>query len=729
VSPTPRLGPLAASRRSSWTGLASATLVYAVLTCVWTWPLARAPHATIADLGDPLHLSWVLAWDAHQLGRDPLHLFDANAFYPAPASLAFGDHLLPEALLVAPLFWATGNAVLAFNACVAAGLLLSALTMRWLVLRLTGAPAAALLAGAVYAFNGFTLSESLRVQVVHLQWWPLALLLLGRFVVAGAWRDALGGAALLALQGLSGTYYLVYSALGAPPALLTAYWAQHRRPSRRDLVRLATAGLVVGLPLLILLEPYFARLDARAAVPASAGVDLLSHVLPPRDAALWSGLPWTSVRGQEFKGLLGAALMLLGAWRLRRLGPGLARVVGVVALLAAAAGVVLSLGPTVSVGGRPLLPGPLVPLLRLLPLDGLSDTPRFNALAVLGGAVLAGLGVAGLLARLSSPGRHAVAALLLVLLPLEHWRRTGYGYPIAAGASVPAAYRWLGQARPGPVADLPLYPIGQKRFWASYLYFSTVHWQPVPIGRTSFYPPWHELLAWTLLDFPDDRSIGVLDRLGVRTLVVHPRLWSEPERATALAAVERHPRLERLGRFDDVPPLEPDLLRVGLERVYRIRPEAASARPCQPADEIPRERWSFWTPIPGEPERARDGDSRTAWSTSRPQRSGDVLRVRFRWVEPVAAIVMETSSLGFPRNLVLEGKLDREEYRALPYADGTAERWQTLQGLLRGEPFARWILRIPRQELRAFSLSVGSIPEYPWPPWSVGEIRAFRECR
>ena len=44
-------------------------------------------------LGDPLHLSYVMAWDAHQLVRRPTALFQSNSFHPYPRSLAFADHL------------------------------------------------------------------------------------------------------------------------------------------------------------------------------------------------------------------------------------------------------------------------------------------------------------------------------------------------------------------------------------------------------------------------------------------------------------------------------------------------------------------------------------------------------------------------------------------------------------------------------------------------------------
>src|SRR5262249_9407125 len=99
-------------------GLAWAAGIYLALSIVWTGPSSLRPWERVPDLGDPLHLAYVMAWDAHQVVRRPWALYDSNSFYPYEHSLAFGDHLLPEALMVAPIQWTTGNAVLASNVCV-----------------------------------------------------------------------------------------------------------------------------------------------------------------------------------------------------------------------------------------------------------------------------------------------------------------------------------------------------------------------------------------------------------------------------------------------------------------------------------------------------------------------------------------------------------------------------------------------------------------------------------
>ena len=59
----------------------------------------------VHDPGDPLMVTWVLAWVAHQLPSAPAHIFDANIFYPERNTLAYSETLLVPGLLAAPLHW------------------------------------------------------------------------------------------------------------------------------------------------------------------------------------------------------------------------------------------------------------------------------------------------------------------------------------------------------------------------------------------------------------------------------------------------------------------------------------------------------------------------------------------------------------------------------------------------------------------------------------------------
>ncbi len=702
----------------------TAALVFLALAFVWMWPSSLRPHDTISDVGDPLHLAYILAWNAHQLIANPFHLFEANSFYPWPQSLAFADHLMPESLLVAPVNWLSGNAVLGYNVAVFAGLFLSAWSMRWLILDATGNARAALLAGLVYGFNGFTLVEANRLQVIHLQWWPAALVFLGRFVADPSFGRALGLGIALAMQGLSGSYYLAFSALVAPVWLGLALAGTLTRPTLRMTTFLILAALLSAIPVALLIAPYLLRGLPRGTV--SGGVNLLAYV-SPAPGSLWSSLLTPDTLGREFKGVFGLALMAAGIVAMLRSRPGWFKALALVALATASIGVVLSMGDILSVGGSSYGPGPHRWLLKTLPLEGLRHTPRFNALAVLGGAILAGLGAARWLGRSTAATVATVA--LCAILPFEQWSRTGYGVRLPASALLRSAYRDLPG---GPLVDLPLYPIPQRRYWAAYPFLSTYHWNPVPIGRTSFYPPGHEYLAWLLDGFPDDNSLGVLSRLGVRTAVVHPRIWPDDDRGSRLDRLKDTKTLVRLDR--SAVAFEPNILELGDELYFRIEAPPPPPPLCKPADEVPGSSFRVFAMGEGAPEESlaliADRDPSTRWSSGADQSGWYGFQIQLKPAETLAALVVETPADRFPRvwpSLELRAPEGAWTPVSSPFSPEVA--WETLEGQLGGVRTARHVIRFPRQEVRAFRLAFPIFVSRPAPNFQIEEIRAFRDCR
>jgi hypothetical protein len=342
-----------------------------------------------------------------------------------------------------------------------------------------------------------------------------------------------------------------------------------------------------------------------------------------------------------------------------------------------------------------------------------------------------GLGVAALQTRLPAFARVAVTAVLAVVLPLEHWTPSKRPVDVPTGSHVPAVYDAL-RGSTEPVIELPLYPDQARKLWSAYPYFSTRHWRPVPIGRTSFYPPAHDLLAWGLRDFPAEPSLTLLDRLGVRSIVVHPHVWTADERRVRLAAIEAEPRLTLQRSFDDVVNARYAAFGLGQERLYRLQPAARGSTPCAPADEIDRAGWSLTGTGAGDAELARDGSRRTAWRTDVPQRPGDRLEVLLASADTVSAVALALAYPydEFPRNLVVVVDDEALGWERVAYADGPEERWATIEELLQRPREARFVVRLPARRVRAVRLMVGLREEaLSWPRWSVPEVALFRDCR
>ena len=150
-----------------------AFLLYAALTIVFTWPLARGLTRDVpGDFGDPLLNAWILAWDASHLGRG---LWDANIFAGHQLTLAYSEHLLPQALAVWPVQALAHNPILSYNVAFLATFALSGLGMFLFVREITNSRAAAFVAGIAYAFAPYRVTSIPHLQVLSSQWMPFAL--------------------------------------------------------------------------------------------------------------------------------------------------------------------------------------------------------------------------------------------------------------------------------------------------------------------------------------------------------------------------------------------------------------------------------------------------------------------------------------------------------------------------------------------------------------------------
>src|SRR5262252_8531720 len=159
---------------------ACAAAAYLVIAIILTWPLARGLARDVAwDLGDSVLNMWILSWDCEQfraiLGGHWSHLrhfFDANIFYPAPLTLAYSEHLIPEALQIFPIYALTGNQILCYNLLFLSTFALSGLGMFLFARELTGNAAAAFVAGLAYAFAPYRFSNLSHLQVLSSAWMP-----------------------------------------------------------------------------------------------------------------------------------------------------------------------------------------------------------------------------------------------------------------------------------------------------------------------------------------------------------------------------------------------------------------------------------------------------------------------------------------------------------------------------------------------------------------------------
>ena len=162
-----------------WT-LTFVVLFFAVSTVVMTYPLSLHPASYVRDPGDPLLFAWMLAWMTNALVNHPLDLFQSNAFYPFPDSLAFTDAPLAVVPLAAPIIFATHNPVLAVNIAGLAGFFFSGLGAFLLSWHLTRSVGAGIIAGVIFSFCPYRFAHLGHLNFLVAQWIPLSLFFLHR---------------------------------------------------------------------------------------------------------------------------------------------------------------------------------------------------------------------------------------------------------------------------------------------------------------------------------------------------------------------------------------------------------------------------------------------------------------------------------------------------------------------------------------------------------------------
>ncbi len=704
---------------------------YLALSIAFTAPVSLAPSELAVNDGDPLHISWILAWDAHQLVRNPARLFDSNTFYPYPSSLSFSEHLLGPALLAAPFYYATGNALFAQNAALVLTLALSGLAMYLLVREVFGSELGAIVAGTVYAFHSYNFHEAARLQLLSLQWWPLAVLFLHRTYVRGGIPNALLAAFFFTLQGLSCTYYLLYFALAL--LLWIPGYALAIEGGIRRTVLLVPPFAASAAVFAVLAIPYQRMLREFGFGRALAqGVDLAEYVRPPEGGFLEALLSFDHPPGvaPQFLGFIALALAFWGISARPRTKE--KSVFFWLSLSTAVLGGALSLGPTIRAWGMDLGTGPYAWLYEGIPFFRvLRNAERMSVLVHFGLAIGAGAGAAAI-----APGRW-VRVLLLVALPFEHF--TG-GQPftrVPAGELTPEVYRWLGERDGrGAVVDLPLYSREKLRLHSLYMLYSTVHWKPIVFGRTSFYPPLTGYLAWQMRDFPNADSIALLEGLGVDRVVVHPNLWPPGEREKRLALLQGFAdRLEPEARFGPAVDRSQERYGFGDERVFRLRQSGSkpsTADLCIPSGEIEPKGWKLGGDSESPVEWIVDRNPETRWRTEG-QLPGMKLEIDLGREETLSAVRVELAYPHdqFPRDLTLKVRGDGGSgFERIEHRDDGATKWEVVESLVEEPSKAALTLRFPPTKARVlrFWIREGKEWDYALPDWSLPEVRLYREC-
>jgi hypothetical protein len=503
--------PASGSGRSA-SGHSRRLALFVALAVLHTWPLAAGLTSwSRLDNADTALNAWILAWDAHQLPRDPLHLFDANIFYPEPRTLAFSEHMIVQGVLGLPLFALGWSAVTVYNVLVLAGFALSGLAMAIVAERWTGSRRAGLVAGIAYAFNAHTLVRFGHMQALHVQFLPFALDALHDLLDRPDWAAAARLAACCALQSLTSNYLLVMTALAMLVSAAAAPAAWIGSDGRRRLLMTAAAAVACGAVLVPFLLPYYHANATQGLVRSFDEVAFYSGQW--RDYLATGGrLHYAAWSHRFFEGatplfpgftvlaLAAVALAIPGTWRAHR-----TRAMIALAVVA----VVFSFGAHVP-GYRWLYDH--VPVLQ-----GIRGVVRLGWLWLLALAVLAAAGLAQL--ERQWPRRATVLAIVAAALVTVEAARTPMAFTRFDG--VPPIYAHVAALPEAVLAEFPFPDPAVIQDNGPYVIASTLHFHPLLNGYSGFTPASYKLHAAIARRFPSAEALREFGLLGATHIVVH----------------------------------------------------------------------------------------------------------------------------------------------------------------------------------------------------------------
>jgi hypothetical protein len=212
------------------------------------------------------------------------------------------------------------------------------------------------------------------------------------------------------------------------------------------------------------------------------------------------------------------------------------------------------------------------------------------------------------------------------------------------------------------------------RFYGYDNYFSTFHWKRIPFGRPSFYPPALEYLLWSLSDFPSREATRLLQSLGVRLIVYHPRM--DPQSAAVVRRLERDPNYMFVRRFPSAGPIA-EGLDLGEEVVFAVAPEVMPDAPSEAAlVSVPRDSWRLETSSDEGARLAVDGQPESSWSSGKPQEKGQFFEIDFGEEIEVSRISLAFiyPYSEFPRSLSVNGFHSSHRWRRLEFKEDAWDR-------------------------------------------------------
>ena len=518
---------------------------FAALTIGLTYPLAFHLGTVLYRYDtnlDGQFSVWNVAWVARTLVIDPLHVFDANIFYPHRWTLAYSETNLGAGALALPVYWATRNPYAAHNFVLLLSFVFSATGMYYLVRYLVHDRRAAVVAAICFAYCPYVFARLPHIQLLMTAGLPFSLLAFHRLADRPSAGRGVALGAIMAAQAFFCAYYAVFVMLMVAYAVVFVAVSRRRwRESRYWIAVAVAAGLaiVAVLPLVGVYVMFRSATGFSRSVETagSFSADWRAYFASSAYAHAWILSLLHTWREVLFPGVVASAFGIGGVvagWFRGRRASELVVLYGSLAILACWE----SFGP---VAGLYRLTYAIAPGFSFMRAAG-----RFGLIVSFALAVLAAEAIARLLVRVSRPAW--VAALLAIVAACE------LAVPLQFVRVPPPepAYQLLATLPYGAVIEMPVYSPRFAFVREQYMLSSTIHWMPLVDAYSDYIPQDFVESAEILADFPTRDAFRQLEHDHVRYAVFHVASYGTQGDALRVRLTEFAPYLRRLYADDRI---------------------------------------------------------------------------------------------------------------------------------------------------------------------------------
>ena len=550
-------------------------LASTILTFLLFLPFSRFISNALPNSVDPLLYAWNLAHNTQSATHKFSDLLDTNIFYPETNTLAFSDTLYAQTLMTAPIIVLTKNPILAENLYILSTFPIAAIAMFFLSYYLTQSTWASMISAFFYAFSYPRLAQIGHLPALSSQWLPLFFLFLIKYIRQGKFINLV----LMFLWYLISIASTVYFGVFLIPLGVIILLFEGFGTSFQRIFRIVRDGFILLLPAVILiilvLFPYI-RLRAEypgirrsledSAKLSAAPADYVS-VLPTS----WLGgigFPTNTNEHPLYPTFTLVALALLALIvtekKHRKTMWGFA--------LVTAFAFLLSFGPYANLSTNPshaaIIRLPYYYLYKIFPLlQSIRVPARFSIFVILGLAVCSAFSLSKLF---RTPRSIGIGIIVVMIYLSEIWQvRTPFVF-IPLWNKAPPVYHFIAnQPANSIIVELPLRNetsgnIMEHQLMLGYndlteldtyateayrTYFSAFHGKRMLNGYSGYFPNIYHDHASTLTSFPSEESIDMLQKAGVRYILLHGNEYDNDRFAEIELSIPDYPMLKKVQQF------------------------------------------------------------------------------------------------------------------------------------------------------------------------------------